>query len=87
MARLTYDFPLGYDRLTEYDADQSPSVPNYDLDMDAVDAGSMLVTPEMDAALAVLGEAEATLEAAGDGDMASRLAHDSDLGLRMEAKS
>lgn len=87
MARFTYDFPSGYDRQVAYDSETAPTVANYDLDMDAVDAGSLALASESEPFVSVAPEQDVVLDSFVDGDTPPTLAHDSDLLLRVEAKS
>lgn len=85
MARLTYDWPLGFDRLdVTFDQLLTPVVRNYDAALAQEPDLPVSLASESEPALAVAGDADTTLSPVVS-DTPSRLATDSELSLQVEA--
>ena len=85
MARLTYDWPIGFDRTdVEFDQLLTPVVHNYDAELAQEPDLPVSLASDGEPTLAVTGDADTTLSPAVS-DTPSRLATDSELSLQVEA--
>lgn len=85
MARLTYDWPIGFDRPdVEFDQLLAPVVNNYDAELAQEPDLPMALASDAEPSLGVAGDADSTLHPAIS-DTPTRLATDSELSLQVEA--